>query len=266
MERSRSLATSTRLQILGHLDRLHTALPAVVTAYDADTQRASIKPLVKHGFYDEADVRRLESLGIQQNVPVFFPGGGGMRLTFPISDGSLIDLDTLDLIPATTGYFIVAEESLDAWLSGTGQEVDPVFDVRFDLSSGVFFPQVNPFGSPWSNVPTDHATLGADAGVLLHAYRDHLAVATAAGETLAKAEQTTVRGTEFMADLGLMLGNLAILLPALTPLLTPPQLVALAALIAPPFAPGSILTVVAKTAAPPATLPGTYLSPNLLLP
>jgi hypothetical protein len=273
IQRARSIGTSARLQILGQLDGVHTAIPAVVTGYDAKTQRVSVKPLVKHGYYDQTDVRMLESFGIEQNIPVLFPGGGGQRLTFPISDGTLIDLLTLDLVPATKGYLIASEESLDAWLAGTGDEVDPVHDHRFDLSSSVFLPGLMTFGAPWGNVPTDHGTLGPDGGVLIHSYGDHVAVATAVMEALAKSGQTTVRGAEFMIDLAAVLSNLVIVLPLLAAvgavLAIAPQLSAIAALIdpaAPDPGSGSLVTMAAKALAPPATAPGTYQSPNLLVP
>ena len=270
-ERRSTLSEAIRRQIGGMLDELHTLLPAVVTKYDAETQSVSCKPLVKHGYLDEDDTRLVESLGVVNGVPVQFLGAGGFRMTCPISDGTLVIGG--NVIPATTGALHFSEASLDLWLSGTGAEVDPEIDHRFAESDGVFVPGLNPFGRPWGYAPQDHATFGADAGVLLHAYRDHLAAATAAEEELLPATQTAVRGTEFMADLAGVLNNLAVLLPALvavaTPFLTPDQVTAAAALVVgPPPSPGvgSIIAMAAKATAPAATVPGTYQSPNLLLP
>lgn len=266
-ERRAPLSETIRRNIGGALDELHTCLPAAVTSYDSTLQQASCKPLVKHAWWDETLARQVESLSVVTNIPVVLPGSAGFRLTLPISDGTLVLAPGLAPLPATTGLLLFSEASLEAWLGGGGQEVDPMLgdlplDHRFQLTDGIFLPGLKPFGAPWGYSPQDHATFGADAGMLLHAYSDHIAVASALSELAAPAAQTAVRGTEFMADLVQALQICVTLLPS----------VGAVAAAFDPTAPAQaanlvtiLSTMLAKASAAPAAA-GTYLSPNLRVP
>lgn len=146
-------------------------IPAVVTAWDPSIQRADCRPLVKQAYVDESGERQVESLPIVPGVAVQFPGGGGYRLTVPISDGNTV-IDGA-IAPATTGMLIFAERSIDKWLSGSGQEVDPEIDHSHQLSDAVFVPGLNPFQAALASCPGDHMTVGADGGVQSH-YRKNI--------------------------------------------------------------------------------------------
>jgi hypothetical protein len=103
-----------------------------VESYDATTQKASVQPLIKRGYYDEkGGVRQAESLPIITGVPVLFPGGGGCRITWPIAVGDTVLL-------------VFSEASLDKWVV-TGGEVDPRDDRRHSLSDAVAIPGLRPF-------------------------------------------------------------------------------------------------------------------------
>lgn len=167
----------TDRHIAGALDELHTWLPAVVVRYDAALQQVDVKPLVKHAFYDAQGKRNLESLGVVTNVPVRFMSAGGFTLTCPISDGqtSIKDLPTDPTatvnVPATRGTLFFSEASLDRWLSGTGEEVDPETDERHTENSGVFVPGLNPFGDPLPGVLVDHMFAGWAGGIGAHFFK-----------------------------------------------------------------------------------------------
>lgn len=165
-ERAPSLSEVMRRHIEAHMAQVRTCIPAVVTAYDAGTQKVSVKPLVRQAFLDEEDERQTESVPVIAGVPLMFPGAGPFRVTFPISDGNLqIDGNT---IPATTGTLFFTERSIDVWLSGSGSEVDPEIDRMHDISDGIFVAGLNPFGAALSDVPTDRMTVGYDGGVQAH--------------------------------------------------------------------------------------------------
>lgn len=177
--RTPGLAEVLRNSLEGRISTIHTALPAVVTAYDENKQRCSVQPLIKNSFIDEEGNRQVENFPIVNGVPVQFPGGGGFRLTFPISDGNLrIEGQA---VPATTGTLVFSERSMDTWLSGHGQLVDPEIDQMHDLSDGIFLAGLNPFGAPLSSCPAAHATLGADGGVQAHFHKQIIALGDEAG-------------------------------------------------------------------------------------
>lgn len=145
---------------------LRTWAPAKVVKWDADKQRANCQILVKQVYYDEKGERKTKSWPIVTGVPVEFPGAGGYRITFPISDGNTV-IDG-SRAAATTGTLFFSHLSLDKWLSGNGDQVDPEFDHAHALTDAVFYPGLKPFGAPLGNCPTDHATIGADSGVQIH--------------------------------------------------------------------------------------------------
>jgi len=138
---------------------VRVSMPGMIVKWDESKQMVDVKPLLKRAFYDEEDNRQVESLAIITNVPVIFPGGGGFRLTFPIhasnTDGDICELTFSD-------------SSLDKWLSGKGQEVDPGIDHTHNISDAVAHVALKPFGAPWTSCDKSEATLGSDTGVQLH--------------------------------------------------------------------------------------------------
>lgn len=154
-ERAPEPAEVIRRALEARIAQVHVSLPVRVETYDSATQKVSCKPLVMSYYRDENDERQAESLPIINGVPVAFPQGGGYSLTFPIQPGDI-------------GMVIWSELSMDRWLSGTGQEVDPGIDHRNALADGVYVPGVRPFGSPLAGVPADHAALGQTNGVRVH--------------------------------------------------------------------------------------------------
>jgi hypothetical protein len=134
------------------LKDLHTALPGRVEAYDKATQKANIKPLIKSDYFDDQDVRIIESLPVITNVPVVFPGAGDFRITFPINKGDTV-------------LIIFSEGSLDKWLS-KGGEVDPAIYSRHELTDAIAIPGLRDF----VNTTASHETamvLETDTELLL---------------------------------------------------------------------------------------------------
>lgn len=181
--RAPTLSEAIRTHVDGALAEVHTMIPAVVTEYDAATQRVSVQPLVKRFVTLPDDSTEVRSYPVQSNLPVQFMSGGAFMLTCPISDG-ITPLGELGTIPATLGSIVVAEASLDVWKTGQGQgqEVDPVFNERFQLKDAVFVPGLRPFGNPLAGVPSDHAFAGAPAGLGLNFHPAVLTVATVADD------------------------------------------------------------------------------------
>ncbi len=198
-ERAPELAEVIRRAIEARLLDVHVSLPVKVVKYDAAKQRVDVKPLVRRAAFGEDGARTAESMPVIPGVPVLFPGAGGFQLTFPICDGSTKVDGTPDTPEATTGLVIFAEASLDKWLSGKGEEVDPEIDHTHALPDAVFLPELRTFINPRPNVPTDHAALGSAAGVQLHfrgtliaageeAGNDFVALAKKVGDTLKRLQ------------------------------------------------------------------------------
>lgn len=99
------------------------ALPGRIESFDAATQLAKVKPLLQETSIGEDDSEIVESIGVLNNVPVQFPGGGGFVITFPVAAGD----------PC---WLVFADRSLDKWKTA-GTEVDPVDLRRHDLSDAV---------------------------------------------------------------------------------------------------------------------------------
>jgi hypothetical protein len=154
-ERSPALSEVISGAIEAQLLELHVSIPGKVERYDSSKQLVDVKPLIKGSYFDEEDARQVESLPVIPNVPVLFPGGGGYRVTFPVAVGDFCLL-------------IFSDSSLDRWLSGSGQEVDPGFDHAHALTDAVALVGIRPFGAAWTKAPTDEATLGKDDGVQIH--------------------------------------------------------------------------------------------------
>lgn len=138
-----------------------------VHAYDPAEQRVDLQPLVKDFHRGEDGALVVASVALITNVPVAMLTGGGFSFTVPIQAGD----------NGTIGMFITSDRSLDRWLAGGGEEVDPELYTRWNLGDGVFLPGVLPFGAPMSPAPpTDRATAGAIGGPRIHFYTDKICV------------------------------------------------------------------------------------------
>lgn len=128
---------------------LHVYMIGRIESFDATTQIATVKPLIKDrttGADGEVDV---ESVAVVR-CPVVFPGGGGMRLTFPVAAGDYCEI-----------HF--ADRPLGQWLA-KGGEVDPIDVARHALKDCTARVGVKPTAAPWTGVDTSVVTLGSDAG------------------------------------------------------------------------------------------------------
>lgn len=115
---------------------LHTAMPGKIVAYDSSTRFATVKPLIKFQFIDEDSPREIPNL---QDVPVCMPGTASGCIHLPGLVGA-------------TGFLIFAENSIEDWLSGSGNAVFPTEGRKFDISDAIFIPGVYPEGMPYTGI------------------------------------------------------------------------------------------------------------------
>jgi len=150
---------------------LRVSMPARVEKYEDATQLADVQPLLKDSYVDEDGERQIARLPVVTNVPVVFPGGGGMRITFPVRAGDTVLL-------------VFSDCSIDSWLA-QGGEASPEDERRHHLSDAVAIPGLQPNNAAWSGAESGVVTIGEDT-----ASSDFAALATAT-----KNEITALRNT-----------------------------------------------------------------------
>lgn len=103
------------------MEEMHTAIPGKITAFNAETGFATVKP---YGTYT-TDAGRKMTYPTVTEVPVIIPQSpmNDIYIAFPITSG----MDCL---------LIVSEQELDAWIGGGESEND----IRFDLTSAIAIP------------------------------------------------------------------------------------------------------------------------------
>lgn len=168
-----SLPTVLRGAAAAALRDVRVALPARVETYDPSTCQVSVQPLVADGAVDETGERFTDRLPVINGVPVVFPGGGGMRITFPIAVGDTVLL-------------VFASSSIDRWLA-LGGEVDPLDDRRHHIADAIAIPGLVDFA---------HASPASSSAAVLEGSNVQLG-----SQSATKAALNTDDTTDFMAAL-----------------------------------------------------------------
>lgn len=128
---------------------LRVSCPGRVERYDAAKQTVDVKLLVQDFYEDAGGVRRYVSEPVISNVPVQFPGGGGMRITLPIAAGDPV-------------LVVFADRSIDQW-QATGNEGTPEDTRRHHISDAFAIPGIKANPQAWTDAPTDVISIGQDA-------------------------------------------------------------------------------------------------------
>lgn len=153
--RTPELEDVIRLALENFQSGLHVALPGRIESYDASSQTASVKPLVKNTFIDDEGVDVVETLPVINRVPVQFARGGGFFLSFPIVKGDHVLL-------------VFNERSIDKFQTGDGEDTDPV-DIRMhNLSDPVAIPGFYPDSKALADAHVSNTVLGKDGGTQIH--------------------------------------------------------------------------------------------------
>lgn len=125
---------------------IRTSEPGIITAYDKDTQRASVQLAIKSAHVDEEDNRVSEAVAEINDVVVAFMGNARGRITWPVAVGD-------------TCLVLFCSSSLSQWLY-QGGIVDPDSDHRHDVSDAICIVA----GHDFAHVPTD----APDDAVVVH--------------------------------------------------------------------------------------------------
>lgn len=180
-ERAAGPADAIRLTVREMLKMVHTGMPGRVVSFDATKQTAKVQPAMKRLWIgdDEDDDPVEVALPECPDVPVYFPGGGGYVLTFPVAPGD----DCL---------LVFAERAIDFWWEKGG--VQNPSEVRMhDLSDGFAFVGFRPKPNAVGSFNTGAAELRTIDGGTVVRLEDGMVTAGAPGaaEFVALASKVT---------------------------------------------------------------------------
>lgn len=159
--RDPTLGEVIRVGIASQLMDLHVSLPAVVDAYDASKQTVDVVPLLMFPVVDGQGNVTAQALPKLSGVPVVFPGGGGLRMTFPVKPGDFVTL-------------LCSDRSLDVWKGNASKTpVDPGAGNSHDLIDAVALVGLRSTSKPWTGADTSAITIGTDGAAFQGAGLGH---------------------------------------------------------------------------------------------
>jgi phage baseplate assembly protein gpV len=129
-ERYESAQLAVKSAIQGNQSSVWTALPGIITSYDADTITAQVQPAL-HSLYTGPDqTKEWKVMPVIPDVPVIFPRGGKYALTFPVQRGDEC-------------LIVFSSRCIDNWWQQGGVQTQRELRMH-DLSDGFAIP------GPWS--------------------------------------------------------------------------------------------------------------------
>ncbi len=145
------LARVIRQAIAQAMKTFHVGLPAKVVGYDASKRTCNVQPLLKRVIltpeFEEQEISYPQISG----VPVWYPGGNGFHMRWPLKFGDIV-------------FLIFADRSLETWKKAEeGKEVDPVEDRAHDLKDAVAMAVLRPPSSEHPEV-RDTFVIGNEDG------------------------------------------------------------------------------------------------------
>lgn len=161
---------------------LYVCRAGKVVSYDAEKQAVDAQPIHRETYFDEDGEEATTGLPVIHRVPVMFPGGGGMRITFPVQPGDDVLL-------------VFSDVGLDKYLSNGGQDIDPVALHQHDLTDAVAIPGLHSFSHAWTGASTSSMTMGRDGGPQIHFTPSSVLLGDGS------ATESVLKGDTFLAQL-----------------------------------------------------------------
>lgn len=128
---------------------LRVAMPGVIQSFDSKMQWADVQPCLSDTVVQDGE-ETTYTLPVVSNVPVQFPGGGGLSITFPVRKGD----------PC---FLIFCDRSLDSWLD-TGKVGAPIPLHHHQLTDAVCVLGVRSRADALRVFDTSRVTIGKDSG------------------------------------------------------------------------------------------------------
>jgi len=152
-ERINDPVEATRAALDGKQAEMWTALPGIIESYDAERQTCTVQPAIKGKVESQGGEVSSVALPVLVDVPVVFPGGGGVVVTFPIAAGDEC-------------LVVFASRCIDAWWQSGG--VQEALEARMhDLSDGFAIVGPRSQARKLEDVSTDEAQVRNDAGTMV---------------------------------------------------------------------------------------------------
>lgn len=150
-ERFNDPEATLRIAMAGALAGVWTSLPGIIESYDATTQTANVTPAVQGQVVAPDGTVTLVNLPVVPDVPVYFPGGGGVTLTFPVKAGDEC-------------WLVFAARGIDAWHAQGGIQ-PPTAGRRHALADAACYVGMRSQPRRLATVSTTAAVLRTDDGL-----------------------------------------------------------------------------------------------------
>ena len=170
--------------ILNERKDVWTALPGIITDFDASTLTCSVQPSIQMKVTDKTTNKTSwESLPELLDCPVFYPSGGGFTLTFPIAKGDEC-------------LVVFASRCIDEWWDKGG--VQPQSFLRMhDLSDGIVFCGIRSKARPL-NITSNATLMSEDGTTYIQLSKDKISL---------KAPIVEINGIDFSLHTHTVLGH-----------------------------------------------------------
>ncbi|MCW7764588.1 phage baseplate assembly protein V [Photorhabdus luminescens] len=173
---------------------LYVSLPCIIQSFDADAVTVTAQPAIRWKIRKKDGELESVSLPLLVDVPIIFPRGGGVTLTFPVKAGDEC-------------LVVFADRCIDYWWQSGGVQ-EPVDPRQHNLSDG--FAIVGPQSQQQkiTNISTNTAQLRSDDGaayIELDPNSHNITVITPA-----KLNATANGGTEITSPDIILNGNVTI--------------------------------------------------------
>ncbi|EMF7563557.1 translation initiation factor IF-2 [Serratia marcescens] len=176
------------------MSNLRVALPGIIQSFDPETVTCVVQPAVKGYESDDAGKKSSLSLPLLVDIPVIFPRGGGVTLTFPVKAGDECLL-------------VFADRCIDFWWQNGGVQ-EPVDGRMHDLSDAFAIVGPQSQSQKISGISSSAAQLRTDDGAAFIELDpgSHAVNVTTAGKLTASAQG----GTEINSPEIVLNGNVTI--------------------------------------------------------
>ncbi|CVH64019.1 phage baseplate assembly protein V [Serratia marcescens] len=176
------------------MSNLRVALPGIIQSFDPETVTCVVQPAVKGYESDDAGKKSSLSLPLLVDIPVIFPRGGGVTLTFPVKAGDECLL-------------IFADRCIDFWWQNGGVQ-EPVDGRMHDMSDAFAIVGPQSQAQKISGISTNAAQLRTDDGAAFIELdpSSHAVTVTTPGKLSASAQG----GTEINSPEIVLNGNVTI--------------------------------------------------------
>lgn len=176
------------------MSNLRVALPGIIQSFDPETVTCVVQPAVKGYESDDAGKKSSLSLPLLVDIPVIFPRGGGVTLTFPVKAGDECLL-------------MFADRCIDFWWQNGGVQ-EPVDGRMHDLSDAFAIVGPQSQSQKISGISSSAAQLRTDDGAAFIELdpSSHAVNVTTPGKLTASAQG----GTEINSPEIVLNGNVTI--------------------------------------------------------